>query len=783
MKTEPTAPLPRREAILALLSSRSRALRASEIAARLDVSERAFPGFLRFLESLAHEGVLRALPDDRFGLEGTANGPRARSEREGNLSVNARGFGFVRSIGHEDDLFIPEDRMGGALHGDTVSARFVKRTTSGSEGEIVRILKRANARVAGTLRRKGKSAWLEPDDSRVRGPLVIKGNVTGGDGDAAVVTITRYPLLPDENPEAELVKVLGTPGDPQVEVAKILVREAVDEAHPPEAIAQAEAYGAEVSPDDLVGREDFTGVPLPTIDPDDARDHDDAVWVQRNEDGTYTAWIAIADVSHYVRPDTALDNAALARSCSIYLPTRAIPMLPRALSSNLCSLLPDVVRLCLCLVVQLDAGANVTEYRVAEGFMKSRAKLTYGGVARALGFTDKPPVQEAAEAMVEDLKVADTLSQILRSKRLRRGALDFTVPEPKIVLDKETEAPIGVEKRSEDPGMVRAYQLIEELMLLANELVAKFLVDRTLPAIYRVHGAPDETKLERFANFAEDIGLVFDIDDARDPKKLSTFLKKMSKHPKADVLSMLLLRAMKQAVYDTANIGHFGLASTAYLHFTSPIRRYPDLVVHRIVRRVLRNEPIDVTDAGKEKLAEAALTASKQERHAMDVEREVVDLYRALYMRAYIGDTFEGMVTGVIAGGAFVSLDSPFVEVLVRPDAMGKDVYTLDDESMKFIAKRSGDSVGIGDRMTVTIEDVQIIRRTVYAWRTAPGYADSEPLRQTPFSETNDGTSPPSRSKRRGGNTTPPPSKGKKPQPRRGPSPKRKKGKLLSRSA
>jgi ribonuclease R len=768
-------PLPRREAILALLSSRSRPLRASEIAARLDVSERSFPGFLRFLESLAHEGVLRALPDDRFGLEGTANGPRARTEREGNLSVNARGFGFVRSIGHEDDLFIPEDRMGGALHGDTVSARFVKRTTSGSEGEIVRILKRANARIAGTLRRKGKSAWLEPDDSRVRGPLVITGTISGQDGEAAVVAITRYPMLPDENPECEIVKVLGTPGDPQVEVAKILVREAVDEGHPPEAVAEAEAYGSVVAEADLVGREDFTGVPLPTIDPDDARDHDDAVWVQRNDDGTYTAWIAIADVSHYVRPETALDAAALARSCSIYLPTRAIPMLPRALSSNLCSLLPDVIRLCLCLVVQLDAGANVTDYRVAEGFMKSRAKLTYGGVARALGFTDKPPVQEAAEAMVEDLRVADTLSQMLRTKRLRRGALDFTVPEPKIVLDKETEAPIGVEKRSEDPGMVRAYQLIEELMLLANELVAKFLVDRTLPAIFRVHAAPDETKLERFATFAEDIGLVFDIDDARDPKKLSMFLKKMSKHPRADVLSMLLLRAMKQAVYDTANIGHFGLASTAYLHFTSPIRRYPDLVVHRIVRRSLRNEPIDVSDAGKEKLAEAALTASKQERHAMEVEREVVDLYRTLYMRAFIGDTFEGMVTGVVGGGAFVTLDSPFVEVLVRPDAMGKDIYTLDDEAMKFVAKRSGDTVAIGDRMTVTIEDVQIIRRTVYAWRTAPGYADSEPLRQSPFS---DGSGPPSRSKRRGGNV-PPPRKSVQPQPhpRRGPSPKRKKGK------
>ena len=210
-------------------------------------------------------------------------------------------------------------------------------------------------------------------------------------------------------------------------------------------------------------------------------------------------------------------------------------------------------------------------------------------------------------------------------------------------------------------------------------------------------------------------GLPFDIEEAKDPKKLSAFLKKMSKHPKADVLSMLLLRSMKQAVYDIANIGHFGLASTAYLHFTSPIRRYPDLMVHRLVRTVLRGEKSDVSDEGKTTLAEAALRSSQRERHAMDVEREVVDLYRALYMRGHIGETFEGTVTGVVAGGAFVSIDAPFVEVLVRPDAMGKDVYTLDDENMKFIAKRSGDAVGLGDRMTVTIEDVQILRRTVYA--------------------------------------------------------------------
>lgn len=674
----------------------------------------------------------RPKPDTFSGADGL---------RQGILSVHPRGFGFVSSVGFDDDLYIPEERLDGAMHGDLVTARLVGRSSRGSEGEVVAVTTRGNDRVPGVLRRRGKALWLEPDDVRVRGPIVLKpgGAVEGEDGQAAVARITRHPELPRETPEGELEVVLGTPGDPQVEVAKILAREAIEEAHPPEAVREAESFGKEVLPEAYAGREDLRHLPLPTIDPEDARDHDDAVWGERRPDGTYKVWIAIADVSHYVRPGTALDQAALARGCSIYLPDRAIPMLPRALSSHLCSLLPETIRLCLCVEAELDATGVVRSYRLVEGFMRSAAKLTYGGVARALKFTDKPPRSAEAEGMLDGLRILYDLAMLLRSQRLRRGALDFELPEVKIVLDPKTGAPVAIEKRSEDPGVKKAYQLIEELMLLANELVARFLSERGVPAIYRVHGAPDEAKLDRFASMATALGVAFDMEDAKDPKKLSNLLKRVAMHPARDVFNMLLLRAMKQATYDTANIGHFGLASTTYLHFTSPIRRYPDLVVHRAVRALLAKKTIDKSASAIEVLKASATTASERERHAMEVEREVVDLYRALYMRAHIGESFKAKVTALVGSGVFVQIDSPFVDALVKTEDLGKDRYDLDDDGMRMVGVRSGEAIALGDPMDVVIADVAILRRTVYGRRVgaelpmtrAPGSKGSDRKRRT----------------------------------------------------
>ena len=724
--------VPRRDAVVDLLAAQSRPLHTNEIASRLGVDEASYPALQRVLDDLSFDGSVTAMPGQRFRLSRQQTVERGGTEIEGVLSAHARGFGFVSGGAHGEDIYIPPESMRGALHGDQVKARVVTRSRRGVEGEVVAIVKRRMARVAGTLRRKGKSAWLEPDDARVRGPIVITGAGSanlGADGEAAVATIVRFPESPDENPEGTIEAVLGTPGDPKVEVAKVLVREAIEEGHPPLAVAEAEAYGPEVTPDLLVGREDLTHVPLPTIDPEDARDHDDAVWAVRLPDGSYTAGVAIADVSQYVRPTTALDASALERACSIYLPDRAIPMLPRALSSNLCSLLPGVVRLCLCVELDLDPAAQVTKYRIVEGFMRSAAKLTYPGVARALGFTGEPARQPEAEAMRDDLNVLWDLARLLRGRRLRRGALDFDLPEAKVVLDEASGAPTDVEKRSHDPGVKKAYQLVEELMLLANETVAQFLTARAVPTVYRVHGAPDPERLLRFAALCGELDVVFEPEDAADPKKLATFLKKISGHEKRDVLHMLLLRAMKQAVYDVVNVGHFGLASTAYLHFTSPIRRYPDLVVHRTVKAILRKEHVDASDEGYETLKSAAVTASERERKAMEIEREVVDLYRAIYMRDHLGEIFHGVVTALVGTGVFVAIDSPFIDVLVRMESLGAEPYEIDDSGLRLIGQRSGDRIAIGDAMTVQVEDVAILRRQIYAKRLPEEGGDDRPKR------------------------------------------------------
>jgi ribonuclease R len=722
-------PVASRSEVLELLGSEAEPMHAREIARRLRVSDVDYLGLQRLLDDLSFEGVLARRPGQRFKLAPRTAHARG-AEREGLLTVHPRGFGFVASLDAAgDDVFVPPEALGGGMHGDRVRVRVRSRGARGPEGEVTEVVERGLKRVAGTLRRKGKSAWLEPDDTRVRGPIVLprgidvagpEGN-SGNDGDAVVVAITRWPETPDENPEGAIETVLGRPGELSVEAAKILVLEGIEEAHSLEAVREAEAYGVEVPEPMKEGREDLRHIPLPTIDPEDARDHDDAVWVERNERGGYRAWIAIADVSTYVTPKTALDDEAKARGCSVYLPDRAIPMLPRALSSNLCSLLPAVDRLCLCADVELDEGGHPIKSRLVRGVMRSHAKLTYGGVARALGLSGEAKREPAADAMVEGLRVAYELSRHLRARRMKRGALDFELPEAKVVLHEDTREPIDVTKRAEDPGVKKAYQLIEELMLLANETVARFFHERDVPTIYRVHAPPDEQKLDRFAAMCDALGIDFDPEDTRDPKKLGDLLKSFADHPLAPVLNSLLLRSMKQATYDVTNIGHFGLASKAYLHFTSPIRRYPDLVVHRLVHQVLTTGQPRHADASREKLADAALASSIAERRSMEVERAIVDLYRTFMMKDRIGERFEGTVTAVVGSGMFVQIDAPFVDVLVRLEDMGEGHWEIDDDGLRIVAARSGGVVALGDRVQVEIIDAAILRRTIYAKRLGGG--------------------------------------------------------------
>lgn len=716
---------PRRSQVFDLVAGFSRALHLSEIASRLGVQDPGMMALSRIVEDLVFDGQLTALPGNRFRSATKAKAESRGAVIEGFLTVNPRGFGFIARAGDGDDVFVPAESMRGAMHGDKVRARIVAQTSRGAEGSIDEILDRKTKRIAGALQKKRNSAWLMPDDQRVRGPVVLAQSelVSKAEaGDIVVVEITRFPDSPDENPEGKVIEVLGESGTPDVEVKKILLLANVNEAHAPAAVEEAKALPAEVPAADLVGRVDLTEFPLPTIDPEDARDHDDAIWALRLPEGGYRVIIAIADVSHYVRPGTAIDDNARDRGCSIYLPDRAIPMLPRELSSNLCSLLPDVVRLCLAVDLTLDATGTTKSYQIVEGFMNSRAKLSYDDVALAIGLTNEGTRNPKAEAMKDDLAVLREISSLLRGKRMARGALDFDLPETKITVDPKTRLPISAVRRGKDPGVARSYQIVEELMLLANETIAAHVADRKIPAIYRNHGVPDPERVARFAALCTKFGVTMDPDDATDPKKLSAFVKKLRERNKdgiADkshaILDSMLVRTLKQAVYDVANIGHFGLASTAYLHFTSPIRRYPDLVVHRMVRAMLqakaKGTAVRTDEEAVASMRDAAILASERERRAMQVERDVVDLYGVFLMREVVGDVFAGTVTSIVGSGVFVSLFDPFVSVLVKMEMLGPDDYEADDDGLAVSGKRSGDRIDLGDTMHVEILEVSFERR------------------------------------------------------------------------
>ncbi len=706
-------PLPSRAQILSCLGQARRPLHAREIAQALGVMEGSGGRLSELLDQLCLDGAVQCLGGRRYKARPLEE---QKATWEGLLTVNPRGFGFVAAAGH-DDVFVPADSIGPALHGDRVRVSLVGRSERGTEGRIEDVVERRSPRVAGVLRCRGKSRWLEPDDTRIRGPVVLlPGPVEGRDGEAAVAHIQRFPRYAEEAPEGQLVAVLGAPGGLEAEVAKILIREQINEEHPLAAVQQAEQEAASLLFPRSEHRRDLRQVPLPTIDPEDARDHDDALWIEKRGNG-YRAYVAIADVAEYVKPATPLDDEARSRGCTLYLPDRAIPMLPTALAADRCSLLPEQDRLCLCVIADLDASANVESFEIVEGVMRSAAMLTYDGVARTLGFTPDGPTSVQAEALRPGLRLLDDLARKLHKLRLARGALDLDLPEARIVLDEKTGQPRDVVRRARDPGVKRAYQMVEELMLLANQLVAQWLSTRRSVAIYRVHGPPDAEKLERLGELAQELGVKLDTETLLEPKGLARWLERIAQHPRKTALELLTLRSLKQAQYDIVNIGHFGLASDTYLHFTSPIRRYPDLAVHRIVKHLLRGGKPKNASAEVEEQRALATLSSQRERAAMVVEREVVDLHRCMVMQHHLGKQFTGTVTAVVGGGLFVALESPFVDVMVRMESLGPDRYELTDNELSVRGLRSGEVIRLGDALCVEIEDVAVLRRTVYARR------------------------------------------------------------------
>lgn len=664
----------------------------------------------------AHTGSLRPSPKSA----GRDERKDARSDRRpapnaklGTLKIHPRGHGFVKCDDGSADVFIAPSELLGALHGDKVAVS-ARRSERGFEGTVIAVLERGQKHVAGLLSQTATGLVIEPSDARLPKLVHVVGKVPGDavPGIAVVAEIVRYP---DDGsaPEARVIRVLGVEGSAEVEVAKIKLRESIREEFPEPVLEEARAFGDRVSAKDRRDREDLRDFDLVTIDPITARDHDDAIFIERGHQGGYRIIVAIADVSHYVREGSALDVEAIERSTSIYLPDRAIPMLPHEISTNLASLVAGKDRLTLAVDMQLTAQGVVKSFRYIEGLMRCKAGLTYEGVAQALGFTKEGRHEKAAVRLLPMLEVLHEAAMILRNRRMKRGSLDFDLPEPNVELDEQTGEPKNITRRGKDPGVRKAYQLVEEMMLLANETVAADLYQREVPGIYRVHGLPDQERLEQFASSARAMGHALELDDGASPKELGRFLAGLEDSPSKGALSYLLLRSMQQATYDTVNIGHFGLAAEYYLHFTSPIRRYPDLAVHRVVRKLARGEPIDARGL-EHKLSEQASNASKLERRAMLVEREVVDVYRCILVKDRVGEEFEGTVSGVAPHGVYVAFDDPFVEALCHVTSLGTgDFYEIDPHGLRLVGRRSGASFGLGDRLTVRLDSVNVSERSI----------------------------------------------------------------------
>jgi ribonuclease R len=706
----------------------ARALHASEIRGRLGLDRTHQAEVLSLLERLSSQALIAKLPGDRFqALPEQAQGPaperggsgakrRGRGgELEGVLSLNVRGFGFVVTEGQEPDVFIPPGYLGGAMHGDRVRVRS-KPSPKGLDGRVVGVLERAVRYIGGQLHVTERGTSLEPDDERLRMPIHVKGKLPpeARTGLGAIAKVLSYPEREGDPLEVRVVETFQPEAFVQYEIRRILLREGVSEEFASDVQAEAAALPHAITTQARRGREDLRAIPLLTIDPADARDHDDAVWAERLPDRGYRVLVAIADVSHYVQEGSALDREGLERGCTIYLPARAIPMLPVELSGNLASLLAKRDRLTLAVEIELDAHGAVLRHRFIEGVMRSAACLTYEGVAQALGLTVHGPNQPEAHTHLAELSVLLEVAKLLRERRRARGSLEFELPEAKVRVDDETGQPINVERSRRDPGVARAYGMIEELMLLANEVVAEDLTTRELPTIYRVHGTPDPDRIETFCALAQALGFELGADVAAQPKKLARFLTSVQGTPHAMALGYLLLRAMQQASYDTTNVGHFGLAAEHYTHFTSPIRRYPDLAVHRIVRSVARGERVEVKRL-PEQLKLQASQSSQRERRAMAIEREVVDLYGAYLMRDQLGETFDATISGVTEHGFYATLDAPFVDVLCRAAALPRDRYELDSHGVRLRGMLGGRVYALGDRVRLRIEDVSMAQRKVLA--------------------------------------------------------------------
>ncbi|NRG43937.1 ribonuclease R [Bacillus sp. CRN 9] len=665
-----------------------------------------FKDFVKALVLMEERGLVVRTRSNRYGL------PEKMNLIRGKLSGHAKGFAFV--IPDEpgmDDIFIPPNETNNAMHGDIVLAR-VSSESSGQrrEGTVVRILERGVQQIVGTYTESKHFGFVIPDDKKFASDIFIPKAASKGavEGHKVVVKLTTYPEG-RKSAEGEVTEILGHKNDPGVDILSIIHKHGLPMEFPSDVLEQAEQTPEQISEKEIENRRDLRNQTIVTIDGADAKDLDDAVTVTKLENGNYKLGVHIADVTYYVQENSAIDAEAADRATSVYLVDRVIPMIPHRLSNGICSLNPKVDRLTLSCEMEITSEGEVVNHEIFQSVIKTTERMTYSDVNKILEDKDEELI-ERYKSLVPMFQLMEELAQALRTKRMHRGAIDFDFKEAKVLVDQDG-APQDVVIRERSV----AEKLIEEFMLAANETVAEHFHWMDVPFIYRIHEDPKEDKLRRFFEFITNFGyIVKGTANAIHPRALQEIIEEVQGKPEEMVISTVMLRSMQQAKYDPESLGHFGLSTEFYTHFTSPIRRYPDLIVHRLIRTYLIEGKLD--SATQEKwdsiLPDIADHSSNMERRAVDAERETDELKKAEYMMDKIGVEYDGIISSVTNFGMFVELPNT-IEGLIHVSYMTDDYYRYEERQLAMIGERTGNVFRIGDEITVRVINVNKDERSI----------------------------------------------------------------------
>ncbi|HAR6317389.1 ribonuclease R [Staphylococcus pseudintermedius] len=672
----------------------------------------SFRDLIKILVELEQTGMVTRTKQDRYQKQQQkTNSGLVR----GTLSQNKKGFAFLRPDDQEmEDIFIPPTKINRAMDGDVVLVE-VKKSRGDFrkgkfEGEVKAIESHSIKQVVGTFSEARHFGFVVPDDKRIMQDIFVpKGQELGAvEGHKVLVQITQY-SDGTNSPEGQISAILGHKNDPGVDILSVIYQHGIEIEFPDDVLKEAENVPETIQPDELKGRRDLRDELTITIDGADAKDLDDAIAVKKLDNGNTELTVSIADVSYYVTEGSALDREAYDRATSVYLVDRVIPMIPHRLSNGICSLNPEVDRLAMSCRMEIDAQGQVVKHEIFESVIHSNARMTYDAVNRII--TDKDAVTRAQyPEIVPMLDLAQTLSQQLIAMRKKRGEIDFDIKEAKVIVNEE-----GIPKEVVTRERGEGERLIESFMLIANETVAEHFNQMEVPFIYRIHEQPKSERLRQFFDFITNFGImVKGTGEDIHPSTLQNIHEEIAGRPEDMVISTMMLRSMQQARYDADNLGHFGLAADYYTHFTSPIRRYPDLIVHRLVRKYLIEKSMDgrAMHEWEEKLPQIAEHTSNRERRAIDAERDTDELKKAEFMIQHIGDEFEGVISSVANFGMFVELPNT-IEGMVNMQNMSDDYYHFDERQMALIGERKAKVYRIGDVVKVKVIHVDVDERQI----------------------------------------------------------------------